>query len=153
MKEICKYRLENGHVPQYIVDGGYWMNPEQFILGVANGAPVGAVLLTIWEVQDHIMDIHNVTPLLQEDEVTPLTESEVLQVGWDLYVDKVGQPSIDDARKQRDKLLADTDWTDLPSAPLTSQEKTDWQTYRQALRDLPQNHADAASVVWPAKPE
>ena len=42
-----------------------------------------------------------------------------------------------DLRKQRDKLLAETDWTQVSDSPLSSDKKTEWANYRTALRDLP----------------
>ena len=50
-------------------------------------------------------------------------------------------------RKQRNRLLTDTDWWVLRGSP------TDAQTaYRQALRDLP-NTADPTDITWPTPPE
>ncbi|MGE5528762.1 MAG: tail fiber assembly protein [Patescibacteria group bacterium] len=54
-------------------------------------------------------------------------------------------------RPRRNALLAATDWTDLPSAPLTAEQKAAWQTYRQALRDLPEK-TTSAEVAWPEMP-
>ena len=54
-------------------------------------------------------------------------------------------------RLQRDKLLAESDWRDLPSYPGSNQEA--WRTYRQALRDLPANTEDASNPTWPTAPE
>ena len=55
-------------------------------------------------------------------------------------------------RQQRNMLLADSDWTELPSrqATNTAQWAQAWSTYRQALRDL--DISDPANVVWPQKP-
>ena len=53
-------------------------------------------------------------------------------------------------RGERDKLLAETDWRDLPSYPGTNQDG--WRTYRQALRDLPSQAGFPNNVTWPAKP-
>jgi hypothetical protein len=58
-------------------------------------------------------------------------------------------------RRERDKKLKGCDWTQLPDAPLTEQQKTEWQTYRQALRDVPLNNSNVTSldeVVWPTPP-
>ena len=52
-------------------------------------------------------------------------------------------------RKERDKLLAETDWTQLADS---SADKVAWATYRQALRDLPQTYANVEDVIWPTKP-
>lgn len=52
---------------------------------------------------------------------------------------------------ERSQRLRDTDWTQMPDAPLTALEKTAYQTYRQALRDLP-NLPGFPEVNWPAAP-
>ena len=52
-------------------------------------------------------------------------------------------------RKQRDTLIAETDWvggSDVPDAL-----KTKWNTYRQALRDIT-NQTDPENITWPTKP-
>lgn len=55
-------------------------------------------------------------------------------------------------RNKRDLLLKETDFTQLADAPLTEQQKLDYSTYRQALRDLPANTVDPTSPNWPVKP-
>ena len=50
-------------------------------------------------------------------------------------------------RGERDRLLATSDWTQLPDAPLTAKQRHAWRDYRQALRDAP------ASGALPDKPE
>jgi len=52
-------------------------------------------------------------------------------------------------RSRRDALLTACDWTQIPDAPLTEGGRAAWQTYRQALRDLPQDYATPDAVVWP----
>ncbi len=54
-------------------------------------------------------------------------------------------------RLQRDRLLAESDWRDLPSYPGSNQEA--WRTYRQALRDLPSDTEDTSNPTWPTAPE
>jgi hypothetical protein len=51
-------------------------------------------------------------------------------------------------RKQRNLLIAETDYLALSDATLTD----DMKTYRQTLRDLPANTTDPANPVWPTKP-
>ena len=59
-------------------------------------------------------------------------------------------------RSTRDKLLLDSDWTQVgdlvSSGAMTSDKLTEWKTYRQALRDLPANTSDPSDVTWPTKP-
>ena len=48
-------------------------------------------------------------------------------------------------RAERNKLLAASDWTQLPDA---SADAAAWATYRQALRDITEQ-ANPFSIVWP----
>lgn len=41
------------------------------------------------------------------------------------------------ARASRNALLAASDWTQMPDAPLSAPQRAAWATYRQALRDWP----------------
>lgn len=53
-------------------------------------------------------------------------------------------------RSDRDRRLADTDWTQVADAPV---DKTAWATYRQALRDVPGQPGFPWDVQWPSQPE
>lgn len=57
-----------------------------------------------------------------------------------------------DLRAKRDALLAACDWTQIADSPLSDEVKAAWRTYRQALRDLPENTQDPAVVSWPVAP-
>ena len=54
----------------------------------------------------------------------------------------------------RNFLLMDSDWTQLGDAPISTDEKAKWTTYRQKLRDIPQDQKDNAAnaVVFPITP-
>ena len=54
----------------------------------------------------------------------------------------------DNARKERNELLAATDFYALSDVTMSD----DMATYRQALRDLPTTVEDSKDVVWPEKP-
>lgn len=53
---------------------------------------------------------------------------------------------------QRAALLQGSDWTQLPDVPLTEEQKAAWATYRQELRDIPQQPGYPTNVVWPVAP-
>ena len=55
-------------------------------------------------------------------------------------------------RRIRNLKLTDCDWTQLTDAPLDAATVDAWRTYRQALRDVPQDTADPTTVVWPDEP-
>ena len=54
----------------------------------------------------------------------------------------------------RNFLLMDSDWTQLGDAPISAEEKAKWVTYRQKLRDIPEEQKDNAAnaVVFPITP-
>ena len=52
-------------------------------------------------------------------------------------------------RADRTKRLADSDWTQLSDAPVTS---TAWATYRQALRDITSQAGFPWTITWPDAP-
>ena len=56
---------------------------------------------------------------------------------------------IERMRLHRDRLLAESDWTQLPDAPVDRQA---WATYRQALRDLPATWTAGPTVEFPDTP-
>ncbi len=62
--------------------------------------------------------------------------------------------SLDDIRRIRNQKLAESDWTQLPDAPLTAEQKAEWAAYRQALRDVPQTMESKGSTApeWPVSP-
>lgn len=64
-----------------------------------------------------------------EDIVFPLTEDQV--------------------RELRDSMLASSDWTQVADAPV---DQAAWATYRQALRDIPQQEGFPENIVWPESP-
>ena len=61
------------------------------------------------------------------------------------------EQEADEVRTQRDALLADSDWSVLPDAPVTDEQA--WKDYRQALRDVPQQNGFPTDIDWPVKPE
>jgi len=54
-------------------------------------------------------------------------------------------------RAQRNAKLLDCDWTQLGDVPITDAKLEEWQTYRQALRDIT-NQSDPFNITWPTPP-
>jgi len=73
--------------------------------------------------------------------------------GSDGEVIEQGMKDVDwiQVRATRDAALKDSDWRAVKDRVLP----TAWKDYRQALRDLPQDHAEAndAADSWPTPPE
>ena len=56
-------------------------------------------------------------------------------------------------RAARNAKLAETDWTQSNDSPLSASVKTDYQQYRQILRDMPQqSDFDPLNPAWPTLP-
>ena len=64
-------------------------------------------------------------------------------------------------REERNRRLAETDWTQLKDIDLDFIRERNWKNYRQKLRDLPAKsnpklnsigELDMSSVTWPTKP-
>jgi hypothetical protein len=88
---------------------------------------------------------------LDTNEITevPLTAEEIEQ--QEIYLrDVLPTIELEKLRVKRNQLLAETDWTQ--SRDVTLPNDAEWATYRQALRDLPENTTDPANPVWPTKP-
>jgi len=76
---------------------------------------------------------------------------KIVQVEEDLSVlPGPEEIALQNLRNERDRLLVETDWTQLPDVPETT--KNAWQTYRQELRDITKTYQSIDNVVWPTKP-
>lgn len=95
-------------------------------------------------------------------EITEQRHGELMQAqsdGMEIVGDDNGNPitidpstkpmTAEDARQKREALLIDSDWTQMPDAPV---DKAAWATYRQALRDVPSQSGFPDAIVWPTKP-
>jgi hypothetical protein len=60
--------------------------------------------------------------------------------------------TIVEARIKRDRALMESDWTQLPTSPLSDAKKAEWETYRQALRDFPSVVENDLEAAFPAQP-
>lgn len=61
-------------------------------------------------------------------------------------------PTWEEIRADRDRLLSLCDWTQVSDAVLTDDEKIAWATYRQALRNIPQDFENPDDVIFPEVP-
>ena len=71
-------------------------------------------------------------------------------VGDELLTDEDRAKSI---REKRDQLLAETDYLLMPDYPISSEALVALKTYRQALRDVPEQSGFPKTIEWPSKPE
>jgi hypothetical protein len=87
-------------------------------------------------------------------------QSDEAQIGWDYDGSKFTQPpdptpTAEEVFTERNRLLAESDWTQLSDARAAMGEAkaAEWDAYRQALRDVQEQEGFPENVVWPTKPE
>ena len=92
-----------------------------------------------WTIRDMFADYTDDEGVLH----TKAEQEQAYQAGLDATAAK-------SVRAQRDKLLAECDWTQVNDAPV---DKATWAVYRQALRDITLQAGFPHSVTWPTQPE
>lgn len=75
-----------------------------------------------------------------EAELRALSDEIDLEMRWD------------SVKRRRNELLENSDWTQLLDSPLSTEVRSAWATYRQQLRDIPQQNVEPENVVWPTQP-
>lgn len=64
------------------------------------------------------------------------------------YTELENARPLEELRKERNRLLAETDWWASSDLTMTTEQTT----YRQALRDITDTYSSLDTVVWPTKP-
>jgi hypothetical protein len=66
-----------------------------------------------------------------------------------VYLERQVEQNKAAMREKRDEMLSRTDWMALSDVTMSAE----WQAYRQALRDVPEQEGFPDNIVWPTKPE
>jgi hypothetical protein len=93
-------------------------------------------------------DINQITWL---NGTTPIPKEQILAIIPQVELDM----ALDNLRAKRNKLLADSDYIVLADSPITPVKKSEWMTYRTALRNLTQGLdtiEKVNNVAYPLKP-
>jgi len=87
-------------------------------------------------------------------------DNELLEIDESLVTAKIAELKAAEPlrllRQQRNQLLAATDWRMVADYPGANQ--TEWQTYRQALRDITtqtpslDENGNLTGIIWPTPP-
>jgi len=115
-----------------------------------------------WMIENNVLEVQNERPKGPNTklvEVEPYIDSATgncysvqLQTLSSADIAAEREEKIVNQKLARNTALEDSDWTQLTDAPLTSSKKTEWATYRQSLRDLPE-HSDWPDVDLPNVPD
>ena len=71
--------------------------------------------------------------------------------GHSVTYDDPSESQVSELRAERNAKLAETDIYMISDYPITTEQKTAWQTYRQELRNM--DFSDPDNITWPTKPE
>ena len=91
-------------------------------------------------------------------EGTPIFEENIWKQNWitEPLSEEERQKILDDKilsiRDSRNRLLAESDWTQFNDSPLDEETKTAWATYRRELRDITSQEGFPNNITWPEKP-
>lgn len=114
-------------------------------------AAYGVVLVSVQETPPYDPSTHKVVqaaaPVLVDGTwqiVKTVAEKSQEEVGVEQ------EQAAFDAREERNNLLRESDWTQVPDAPV---DREAWALYRQALRDITTQEGFPSNVVFPTKPE
>ena len=103
-----------------------WLIPAGCVTEAPADAPEGS--RAKWTGSAWAMEVISVEPATDEPEPIP---QDVL------------------VRGERDSLLTASDWTQVADAPV---DQAAWSSYRQALRDIPQQAGFPDNITWPQEP-
>ena len=65
----------------------------------------------------------------------------------------IAEQPAKEARVKRDRLLTESDWITIRATDTGDPVPTEWQTYRQALRDITEQTGFPEEIEWPQEPE
>lgn len=100
------------------------------------------------ESQRYQYDLYRIDGLKNRPSLIDAIERDV--EGWISIAKETEYKKLADAvRFQRNLLLSETDWTQTADAPLDESEIERYRTYRQELRDIPEQPGFPYEVEWP----
>lgn len=101
---------------------------------------------------DIVRTYHEVEIRCEDEQLdTNLAIAKVESCNGEVTVEDVPL-NAEEARAKRDKLLADTDWTQVLDAPIDAATREAYRVYRKALRDIPEQEGFPAAITWPDLP-
>jgi len=74
---------------------------------------------------------------------------------WEAWKASLPDPTAEQAaqaREKRDRLLAESDWTQVLDAPISAECREEFRVYRQKLRDITEQEGFPLEIVWPEMP-
>jgi len=148
------------HIKGHYVDSKTGKSAADFPM--TNGPALPSESITV-DVVDRRPSPSLVVGVVPDDEEVPSSFEEITQTehaellksfnDWrDAYEQQQLELSAMQERDQRDLLLVDTDWVVIYHKEKDTAIPDEWKSYRQALRDVPQQAGFPTEITWPQKP-
>ena len=141
-------------------DGVVTFPSENFTIVECKDEDVYARLAQLNDYQDHSKGVYNIKWSNSKVNCEEILDIDGKSQSPKVYVKShfKGDDTAKDARilaekwasvrRDRDRRIAETDYLALSDSTLSSTMKT----YRQSLRDVPEDNADPDNISWPTKP-
>ena len=110
---------------------------KNYIIKNPSGDIVRSIMADEISIADFVPEGHSYEEVLPE----PMSPDD-----WELHKLELAEA----IREDRNNLLQQTDWTQMPDAPV---DKAAWVIYRQELRDITKQSGFPLEVIWPNRPE
>lgn len=139
--KVTDGNVENYSLYQFKVDNPGVVLPEDGLNDFLSGFGVYECIQKEQPEYDHLTKVPDFGPYYQDDSGQWFQD-------W-TFNDIPEEAASFNVRAKRNEVLAASDWTQLVDSPV---DKEAWASYRQELRDLPQQGGFPYSVVWPTEP-
>lgn len=128
---------------------------------VIEGIPTGSPqtfsehvrLSSDWKPYNPLTDAYDQLRYYPSDRYDSESDSVIQEL---LEIPNYVETILQEIRSIRNKLLMESDWTQLPDSPLSPEKRDLWSIYRQELRDIPESvpsNTSFSDIIWPTKPE
>ena len=122
-------------------------NPSKELLAKFNVYKVKSK--PVKQVDDYRKDVIETNPIILDSEY--VQNFEIVDAD-DFTINKRLEQQWGEIRDIRNKLLSESDWTQLRDTPIREPQLGQWQDYRQKLRDIT-SQPNPFNINWPTKPQ
>ena len=147
-------RINNGAINNYPVD--IWREhpnvsfPIGWTGGLIEGQEYALVISTSRPETNHTQNTTEGTPVIDPNSGR-WTQTWVVTQAPPEEIDARISARWASIREERNHKLYKSDWTQLTDSPLTAEKKSEWQVYRQELRDVTLQ-SNPFELTWPIIP-
>lgn len=105
-----------------------------------------------WMSDNDVIEVEEWPTIDHDTQKLEKTDGSIVDGKWRNFVvrEKSNDEKWDELRGKRNLLLTNSDFTQLDDCP---KDKLKWESYRKALRDLPETYPNADDVIWPDEPK